>query len=206
MEKLKGIQEVLLLQIFLLVCTILLQENRVDFPQYQSCKQELVPVNCGCSLSHPGWKSSLSQAGARTLKSSWAEQRWGNTRCSPITICLPPFPCGPLSLFSFPSSSSPSLWTCQGLIPIEQTLLGFRGMWHQGFVHCHVHRQHKISCLYGSDEAQALGMIVAIYRALWWCNQQKRVATSAMLESNKSIPAFPVSQFICKDARLYFKA
>lgn len=49
-------------------------------------------------------------------------------------------------------------------------------------------------------------MIVAIYRALWWCNQQQRVATSAMLESNKSIPAFPVSSLICKDACLYFKA
>lgn len=49
-------------------------------------------------------------------------------------------------------------------------------------------------------------MIVAVYRALWWCNQHKRVATSAVLESGKSIPAFPVPSFICEDACLYFKA
>lgn len=54
-EKSKGIQEVLLLQVVLLVCSILLNENKeLIFPSTSSVNSNWFPLNCGCSLAYPG--------------------------------------------------------------------------------------------------------------------------------------------------------
>lgn len=151
----------------------------------------------------PSWQSSLSQAGAGTLKSTLAGA--GMVQYKVLSHPHLLLPLMVLSAFSVSLLPSPLPFGVSG--PHGTDTAGVQREVAPGFgLHCHVHRKHKISCFYVSDEAQALGMIVAIYRALWWCNQQQRVATSAMLESNKSIPAFPVSSLICKDACLYFKA
>lgn len=129
----KGIQEVLLPQIFLLVYTILLHENKeLVFPSTSSVNSNWFPLNCGCSLAHPGCatqleKLSITGWGGDTQKHlSWS--RDGAVQGAlPPPSALPPSPHGPFSLFCFPSSFSPSLWTSQGLISIEETLLGFRG-------------------------------------------------------------------------------
>lgn len=171
------------------------------FPSTSSVNRNWFPVNCGCSLAHPGCATQLE----KLTVTGWGretEKHLGGAEMvqykvlshhhllSAFSVSLLPSP--------LPFGLSYSHWADTAGVQREVT---------PGFgLHCHVHRKHKISSLCVSDEAQALGMIVAIYRALWWCSQQQRVATSAMLESNKSIPAFPVSSLICKDACLCFKA
>lgn len=166
------------------------------------------PLNCGCFLAHPGCATQLEKLNV----TGWGrdtKQRlsWSRDGAVQGALLSPSFSTWSFLPFLFPFFLLPfplgfprpgTHWAGTAGVQREVT---------PGFgLHCHVHRKHRISCFCVSDEAQALGMIVAIYRALWWCNQHKRVATSAVLESDKSIPAFPVPSFICKDACLYFEA
>lgn len=203
-EKLKGIQEVLLLQVFLLVYTILLHENKeLIFPSTSSVNSNWFPLNCGCSLAHSGSatlleKLSVTGWGRDTKKHLIWSKDGAVQGAVPPPSALPPSLHSPFSHFCFPSSFSPFPLVFPRPDAHWADAAGAQREVTPGFgLHCHVHRKHRIGCFCVSDEAQALGMIVAICRALWWCNQHERVATSAVLESNKSIPAFPVSSFIC---------
>lgn len=158
MENLKGIQEVLLLQIFLLVYTILLHENKeLIFPSTSSVNRNWCPVNCGCSLAHPGCATQLTKLPV----TGWGrdtEKHLSRSRDGAVQGALPPPSAPPLmvlSAFSVSLLPSPVSFGLSG--PHGADTAGVQREVAPGFgLHCHVHRKHKISCFYVSDEAQAL--------------------------------------------------
>lgn len=93
----------------------LFYENKeLIFPSTSSVNRNWFPVNCGCSLAHPGCATQL----AKLPVTGWGrgtEKHLSRSRDGAVQGALPPPsalpPYGPFCLFCFPSSFSPSLWT-----------------------------------------------------------------------------------------------
>ena len=120
MKKLKGIQEVVLLQIFLQVYVLLLHKNKeLIFPSISSVDSNWFPLNCGSYLTRYGCATPLEelrvlQAGAGTWESTWAAAKMLQCKVFShhhmLSLLLQMVLPSPLS-FSLLPSPLPSLWT-----------------------------------------------------------------------------------------------